>query len=208
MWNNIAGRMKMSKIKNVIHKARRNAIVRWILDVLFLFIYGYISNNIINKIPNCKVRYWFYTYVLNLKISEETYIMMGCYIYPDLRPLKIGKNTIINSDVILDRRGGLIIGSNVNISREVAIYTGGHEIDSSGFAYYSSSVIINDYVWIGTRAMIMPGVTIGEGAVILPGAIVTHDCEPYTVYAGIPAKKIRMRNKDLNYELTWRSYFL
>ena len=54
----------------------------------------------------------------------------------------------------------------------------------------------------------MPGVSVGEGAMIMPGAIVTKDVAPFSVVAGIPAKKIGERSKNLTYDLTWRSMFL
>ncbi|MCA2470966.1 MULTISPECIES: CatB-related O-acetyltransferase, partial [Vibrio] len=53
--------------------------------------------------------------------------------------------------------------------------------------------IIGDAVWIGMRAMIMPGVTIGEGAVIAANSVVTKNVPPYTVVAGAPAKPIKTR---------------
>jgi maltose O-acetyltransferase len=52
-------------------------------------------------------------------------------------------------------------------------------------------VHIEDRCWIGTRAMIMPGVTIGEGTVIGAGALVTKDCDPGAVYIGVPARRVR-----------------
>ncbi len=54
-------------------------------------------------------------------------------------------------------------------------------------------VMIGNDVWIGQDAMIMEGVTIGDGAVIGTGAIVTKDAEPYGIYVGVPAKKLRSR---------------
>lgn len=48
-------------------------------------------------------------------------------------------------------------------------------------------------VWLGHNVTVMPGVTIGNGAVVGSGAIVTHDIAPYSVVAGVPAKKLRMR---------------
>lgn len=135
--------------------------------------------------------------ILRINLSSKSYIMLGQYIYSDIKkPLVIGHYTVINRNCILDRRGGLYIGNNVNISAEVAIYTGGHKIDSEDFAYYSKSVKIEDYVWIGTRAMIMPG------------AIVTKNVEDYSIVAGILAKEIGNRNNNLEYNLTWRFIFL
>lgn len=195
-------------LRGIIHSLRKIKFIKIASDILFMFVFELIGNRLISHIPISMLRKNFYKYILRVKILDNAYILNGCYIYPDLNDLVIGMNTIVNQDVILDRRANLYIGNNVNISREVAIYTGGHEIDSTTFAYYGKSVVIKDYVWIGTRAMIMPGVTIGEGAVILPGAVVTHECEAYTVYGGIPAKKIRMRSKKLEYELKWQTYFL
>lgn len=182
---------------------------KYIKFFIYMFIMEYISNHIVNKIPIHKLRYFFYKVILRIKLSSKSYIMLGQYIYSDIKkPLIIGHYTVINRNCILDRRGGLYIGNNVNISAEVAIYTGGHKIDSEDFAYYSKSVKIEDYVWIGTRAMIMPGVIIGKGAMIMPGAIVTKNVEDYSIVAGIPAKVIGKRNKNLEYNLTWRSMFL
>ena len=54
-------------------------------------------------------------------------------------------------------------------------------------------VIIGNDVWIGNDVKLMEGITIGDGAVIGTGAVVTKDVEPYSVYAGVPAKKIKLR---------------
>ena len=199
----------MIDYRKIVHKLRANGLFKIMTDILYMLLFEYISNHIISKIPCRLLRIWYYKNILRIKLSNNAYIMLGCYIYPDIsEDIIIGDNTVINSNVILDRRGGLYIGNNVNISRDVAIYTGGHIIDSPDFKYYHKKVVIKDYVWIGTRALIMPGVTISEGAVVLPNAVVTHDCDPYAVYGGVPAKKIRLRNDKLQYELTWRSYFL
>jgi chloramphenicol O-acetyltransferase type B len=53
--------------------------------------------------------------------------------------------------------------------------------------------IIGDGAWIGMRAMIMPGINIGEGAIVASGSIVTKDVEPYSIVAGNPAQKVKMR---------------
>ena len=57
-------------------------------------------------------------------------------------------------------------------------------------------VVIGNDVWIGTRAIILPGVRIGDGAIIGAGSIVTHDVDPYAIVAGNPAKTIRFRNRQ------------
>ena len=110
------------------------------------------------------------------------------------------------------------IGKFVNIASDVRINPGNHPLEwvsqhhflyrmkQYGFkdhddeSYFSwrrlQTVAIGNDVWIGHKAIIMPGVTIGNGAVIGAGAIVTHDVAPYAIVAGAPAKKIRQRFPD------------
>lgn len=60
----------------------------------------------------------------------------------------------------------------------------------------STKVIIKDDVWVGLRAIILPGVEVGEGAVIGAGAVVTKDVPKFTVVGGIPAKIIKKRKNE------------
>lgn len=195
-------------MREFVRFLRKNSIVRWMTDVCFAFIAEYVCNHVIAHIPIVRLRWFFYRYVLRHDIDSSAYLYMNLYIYAVTKPIHIGKNTAINRKCILDGRGGLFIGDNVNISAEAAFYTGGHDYQSEDFAYYQKPVVIEDRVWIGTRAMIMPGVTIHEGAMVLPGAIVTKDVGAFEVVAGMPAKCIGKRNEDLSYELSYRGMFL
>jgi acetyltransferase-like isoleucine patch superfamily enzyme len=115
--------------------------------------------------------------------------------------LEIGDNTLIGHNALLDARKGLKIGSNVNLSNEVMIWTLHHDYNDSNFSETGDMVVIEDYAWLCSRCIILPGVKIGEGAVVAAGAVVHKDVEPYTVVGGVPAKKIAMRNKNLTYNL-------
>lgn len=115
--------------------------------------------------------------------------------------LSIGNSTVIGHGALLDARMGLIIGSNVNLSNEVMIWTLHHDYNDPGFAAVGQPVIIEDYVWVCSRAVILPGVTIGRGAVVAAGAVVARDVLPYTVVGGVPAKRIADRNPNLTYDL-------
>ena len=74
--------------------------------------------------------------------------------------------------------------------------THNHHREPADFRSIGGKVIIEDYAWICSRAIILPGVRIGKGAVIASGAVVTKDVAPYTVMGGIPAAKIGERKEQ------------
>jgi len=122
--------------------------------------------------------------------------------------LKIGNGTIIGDNALLAAKRGLTIGKNVNLSSNVSIYSGAHDHRDPYFRSTPATtrpITIGDRVWIGSNAIILTGVTIGEGAVVCAGCVVTKDVEPYTVVAGIPARKVNERPRDLRYEFTGRA---
>ncbi len=115
--------------------------------------------------------------------------------------LRIGERTSVGENAILDARGGLTIGSDVNLSTAVNIWSAQHGWNDPDFAYEWAPVTIGDRAWISTRVTVLPGVTIGEGAVVAAGAVVAKDVEPFTLVGGVPAKRIADRRRDLRYEL-------
>jgi acetyltransferase-like isoleucine patch superfamily enzyme len=112
----------------------------------------------------------------------------------------IGDGSVIGFDAILDGRGGLTIGRNVNLSSEVAIWTAQHDHRSPTFAARCAPVTIGDRAWLSFRTTILPGVTIGDGAVVAAGAVVTTDVPPFAIVGGIPARIIGVRTRELSYE--------
>src|ERR1700722_5918161 len=121
--------------------------------------------------------------------------------------LQIASGTVIGTGVILDARGGIFIGKNVNFSSEVAIWTAQHDPQSSTFGTKLASVRIEDNAWISFRAVILPGVTISEGAVVAAGAIVTKDVPAFSISAGVPAQVIGTRTRTLEYDLGKEAYY-
>jgi maltose O-acetyltransferase len=113
--------------------------------------------------------------------------------------LKIGDGCFVNRESYLDTTAGIYIGQNVRLATRVTIITASHTIGGTEATRTSRTpetdlqlpVHIGDNVWIGTGAIILPGVTVGNGVVVGAGAVVRADCEANTLYAGVPARAIR-----------------
>ena len=121
--------------------------------------------------------------------------------------LVVGAHSTLGNDGFYDARDGITIGRCVNIAGEVAIFTREHDVQSRDFAETGAPVVIGDYVYIGTRVTILPGVEVGEGAVVATGAVVTRSVEPYTIVGGVPAAVIGERRRDLDYRLGYAKRF-
>lgn len=132
---------------------------------------------------------------------ERTATMYHGFQIRSARGLKIGARTSIGDGAILDARGGLTIGADVNLSTHVHIWTAQHGWDDPAFAYESAPVKIGDHAWLSARVTVLPGVTVGEGAVIAAGSVVTKDVPPYALYGGVPARKLRDRRSPMKYRL-------
>jgi acetyltransferase-like isoleucine patch superfamily enzyme len=143
-------------------------------------------------IPSHTIRFFLYKHVFSIDIANSAILYWRCRFF-NLKGVHIGNNSIIGNDAFLDGRRGLFIGNNVNIAGEVRIYTMEHDVNSPTFESTGSAVTIKDYVYIGTRVTILPGVNVGEGAVIASGAVVTKDVEPWTIVGGVPARYIKSR---------------
>lgn len=116
------------------------------------------------------------------------------------RKLQVGNNCGINTGTYINAKGGIIFGNNVLIGSNVTISSGKHPIDGTEPPVFERPteplpIVIEDDVWIGANAVIMPGITLKKGTVVGAGAIVTKDTEEYSVVAGVPAKIIRYRNE-------------
>lgn len=115
----------------------------------------------------------------------------------------IGKLTYINHDVEIDAQYETVtIGRYVLIGPHVYIGTGNHGYTNHALPIQrqknlGGKIRIGDDVWIGAKAVILPGVTIGRGAIVGAGAVVTKDVPPFAIVGGVPAKVIKYRfNKE------------
>lgn len=116
----------------------------------------------------------------------------------DYRKLKIGANVSIGKSAMLQCLGGITIGNNVMIAHGSQLVSAGHRITAADESMRFSGLevaplVLDDDVWIGSGAIVLPGVTVGHGAVVAAGAVVSKDVAPYTIVAGVPAQVIRRR---------------
>lgn len=172
---------------------------------------NYVTNYVVAYVPSFTLRHLWYRRVLGIELGQGVGIHMRNYVWSygprQIRRdgARIGRNTRIYHGSTIDLRSGLSIGDNVSVSPEVMILAGTHDINAPQFNEVSGSVTIEDYVWIGARAVILPGVTIGRGAVVAAGSLVTKNVAPLTIVAGVPAKPVGMRDAEATaYELDWQ----
>jgi maltose O-acetyltransferase len=130
-------------------------------------------------------------------------IMMATHVH-DPGGIRIGARSLVGRHCLLDGRGGLTLGRNVNVSSYALFVTGSHDPFSPSFAGDVRPIAVGDRAWIATRATVLGGVTIGEGAVVAAGAVVTTDVAPFTIVGGVPATQIGERPRELDYELSYR----
>lgn len=166
----------------------------------------YLCNHWVNAIPSHSIREAFYRQVMGFDIPQGASLLMGLR-FTAAKGFSIQPGSVINQHCHLDTRGGITIGASVSISPEVMILTADHDIDSPEFSGRDRPVVVEDFVFIGSRALILPGVTLARGSVVAAGSVVTRSTEPYSVVGGAPAKHIRRREAELTYSLHYRRRF-
>jgi len=157
-------------------------------------------NNFVGRIPAEFFRRLYLRAWLG-EFGESSSVQPGCR-FLNGRKVYLGKRNVINFGCVFDGRTyHICTGDDVSVGPEAAILTLGHDPQSPDFTDRGGAVDIGDRVWIAYRAIILPGVTIGEGAVVAAGAVVASDVEPFTIVAGVPAKEIAKRSRELRYRL-------
>jgi len=157
----------------------------------------YVSSRFLLRIREFILSYLFGAHGQNFRFDPD-----GMYSYSNIfvgHDVSLGRNPIL-----LATRSRIQIGNHVMFGPEVTIRGGNHRIDMVGRFMTSiedtekrieddQGVVIEDDVWVGTRAIILHGVTIGRGSVIGAGAVVTKSVPPYAIAAGVPARVVRFR---------------
>ena len=148
-------------------------------------------------IENRYLKFRYYEYRMKYDIADEfRFNGHGIRFYGEGN-ISIGEKSYIGSYSLVQCAEGstISIGSKCKISHNVRMYTTSSDPDqdftSHNISTYNKNITIADGVWIGANVFISPGITIGKNSVIGANSVVTKDAEPHSIYAGVPAKKIR-----------------
>lgn len=109
------------------------------------------------------------------------------------RNIRIGTRTSVSRGCSFEGGGRIDIGAHCMIGPETAFVTSTHGGDGAGGIsrrIITRDVVVGDHVWIGARVTLLPGAVVGDGCVVAAGAVVTGECEPQSIYGGVPAKRI------------------
>ncbi|HLW33069.1 MAG TPA: acyltransferase [Aequorivita sp.] len=141
-------------------------------------------------------RVWYVSKVLKLMpYSKKSYLEHTVYLSKG-KNIQIGADCQINENVFIQ---GAIIGKNVLIAPNVSLLSKSHNHHNIAIPIVDQGEsdpippIIEDNVWLGRNAIVMPGIVIGTGSIIGAGAVVTKDVAPFSIMGGVPAKLIRSR---------------
>jgi acetyltransferase-like isoleucine patch superfamily enzyme len=163
---------------------------------------NYLTNHVINHVPSFALRRLWYERVIGARFGDDAGMYLGCYLWyytprkVRMSGFRLGAGSHVNRGCVLDIRGGLDIGKQVSISTEAMILTASHQVNDPRFGVELRPVVIEDYAWVGSRAVILPGVRLGRGCVVAAGAVVTRDVPPLTVVAGVPARPVAERESE------------
>jgi putative colanic acid biosynthesis acetyltransferase WcaF len=107
--------------------------------------------------------------------------------------LTIGNEVWIGENVWIDSLVPVVIGNNICISQGAVLLTGSHNYKKTSFDLVTGGIVLEDGAWIGAGSIINKGITVASHAVLTSGSVATRNLEPYSIYQGNPAVKIRDR---------------
>lgn len=166
----------------------------------------FICNFIIAFIPFHFIRLAYYRFIMRFEIGKNASIHLGC-VFNDKGKFCIGENSTINQFCRIDNRGGIYIGSNVSISPYVKLITADHDLCDAKCIGRENKIIINDYCFVGSDAMLLPGVTMFKGSALGAKSLLNKDAITDTIYVGIPAVPKKKRGGIYNYSSEYKRWF-
>jgi len=183
-------------------KTLRSWLNRQVAVPVVGFLRSWVLNVVISNMPFAAVRNSYYRWVCGIHIGEGTEIWSGVrFSGGAMNRIRIGAHCSIPHYAFFVAGDTISIGDDVVFGHGVELYTSDHDPDDPAFSRRDAPIQIQNRVWIGSRVIILKGVTIGEGAVVAAGSVVTRDVEPLTIVGGNPARVIRARGtREFTYQ--------
>lgn len=126
------------------------------------------------------------------KVSGRPFIAPTCRIYAPWL-LEIGDHACLATRSEVYNLGLVKIGERVTIAQYAYLCNGTHDFNRESLPLLVGNMIVEDDVFVGAKALVLPGLFLGKASIIGAGAVITKDTEPYGIYAGNPAKILKKR---------------
>ncbi|MBK8480813.1 MAG: acyltransferase [Proteobacteria bacterium] len=138
----------------------------------------------------------------SLELGDHVFVKRGACVVAKSARLQVGSHVAIGARAtLLATHAEIVIGDYCRLAGDVFVSTANHRFEDptrpviqQGFRY--QPVVIGRDVWIGQRAIVLPGVHLGDGSIVAAGAVVTRDVPALAVVAGVPARVIKQRGSD------------
>lgn len=188
----------------------REWLNRVIAIPLVALLRDWLANEVVTRLPFAPLRHWYFRRVLGVTIGKGTHFWRGVrFTGGKVNEIVVGAHCSIPWDTFFVAGEAIRLGDHVVLGHGVEFYTSDHDPDDPAFSRRDAPIVVGDRAWIGSRSMILKGVTIGEGAVVAAGSLVTTDIEPYHIVAGRPARFIRMRGtSDFTYSIDGAPWYV
>lgn len=131
--------------------------------------------------------------VFGARIGTNNSIYPSCKIWAPWL-LQTEDVVTIGPGVEIYNPGGVFLGHHAIVSQDAYLCGATHDFDSAEFTYVKKEIVIGSYAWVCAKAVVLPGVSCKEGSVLGAASVTSRDLEPWTVYAGNPAKSVKPRN--------------
>jgi putative colanic acid biosynthesis acetyltransferase WcaF len=127
------------------------------------------------------------------RISRMNFIYPSCKIWAPWL-LQTEEVVTIGPGVEIYNPGGVRLGHHSILSQDSFLCGATHDYNSADFTYIKKEIVLEAYAWVGAKAIVLPGVCCREGSVLGASSVTSRNLEPWTVYAGNPAKEVKKRN--------------
>ena len=178
-------KVRLERYDNSDYKPGMNPVIR----VIWFLLNGLVFDSYLFPFSKLKV---FILRIFGANIGK------GCVIKPKIKikypwKLTVGNNCWIGEEVWIDNLAMVSLGNSVCLSQGAMLLCGNHDYKKIEFDLITKEIRLSDGVWIGAKSILTPGISAGEHSVLTVGSVASKNLEPYGIYSGIPAMKVKER---------------